>query len=188
MWMRRGFMRKILFGFGLSMLALAAVPGLFAATGESSKPFTIAISTPQTTIKVGDGILIHVVLTNVSDHGISIPPATLNATCDYIIQVQGEKGLISSKPDCSGSHITGIRQLKPGESVEGKITLSEIFHYDSKVDDMVKTFDFTSPGEYVVQLSRHISDDPDKEIVKSNKITIIVVSADTPEPEAGAPK
>jgi hypothetical protein len=53
---------------------------------------------------------------------------------------------------------------------------------------MVKTFYFTSPGEYVVQLSRHISDDPDKEIVKSNKITITVVTAYTPEPEAGAPK
>jgi len=39
---------------------------------------------------------------------------------------------------------------------------------------MVKTFDFTSPGEYEVQLSRHLSDDPDREIVTSNKITITV--------------
>jgi hypothetical protein len=171
-----------------AIVATLAMPVLFAATGDSSQPFTISISAAKTIIRVGDDIVIQVALTNVSDHGIRIPPVTLDAACDYIIQVQGEKGLISSKPNCSGSHIMGIRQLKPGESVEGKITLSEIFHYDSKVDDMVKTFYFTSPGEYVVQLSRHISDDPDKEIVKSNKITITVVTAYTPEPEAGAPK
>jgi len=158
----------------LAIAATLAIPALFAATSDSSHPFTITISAPQNTIKVGDDILIHVVLTNVSDHGISIPPKTLDATCDYIIQIQGEKGLISSKPDCSGSHIMGIRQLKPGESVEGNITLSDIIHYDSKMDDMVKTFDFTSPGEYVIQLSRHISDDPDKEVVKSNNLTITV--------------
>jgi hypothetical protein len=156
----------------LVIAAIAAVPAIFATTSDSKQPFSITISAPQASIKVGDDILIHVVLTNISDHGISIPPKTLDATCDYFIQIQGEKGLISSKPDCSGSHIMGIRQLKPGESVEGDISLGEISHYDSKVGDMVKVFDFTSPGEYEVQLSRHIADDPAKEILKFNKITI----------------
>lgn len=165
---------RLIRNIALAVAAAAIMPGLFAATGDTSQPFTITISTPQTTIKVGEDILIHVVLTNVSDHGIRIPPVTLDATCDYIIQVQGEKGLVSSKPNCSGSHIMGLRQLKPGESVEGNITLSEISHYDSKVDDMVKTFDFTSPGEYEVQLSRYLSDDPDKENVTSNKLIITV--------------
>lgn len=159
---------------GLAIAAIAMGSGLFATTGDSNQPFTITISAPQNTVRVGADIHIHVVLTNVSDHGLRIPPVTLNAACDYVIQIQGEKGLISNEPNCSGSRIAGIRQLKPGESVDGNITLSEILQYDSTQGAEVKVFDFTTPGEYVVQLSRHVSDDPAKEIVKSNKITVTV--------------
>jgi hypothetical protein len=156
---------------GLAIAVSAAVPGLVAATYESSKPFTIIISAPQTTIKVGDPVRIHVVMTNISDHEVNLL-TEFDAGCDYSVQIQGKNNVKTHEPDCSGSAV--FLHLKPGKQYESDTDLSIILHYDSKIDDMVKTFDFTSPGEYVVQLSRHISDDPDKELIKSNKITITV--------------
>jgi hypothetical protein len=64
--------------------------------------------------------------------------------------------------------------LKPGESLEENVDIS-------------KLFDISYPGEYEVQLSRHISDDPKKETVESNKITIIV-KTERSEQEAIEPK
>lgn len=155
----------------LAIAALAVIPVLSAAPSDSSQPFAITISAPQTTIKVGEDVRIHVVFTNVSDQEINLL-THFGAECDYIIQVQDKNGLHTHEPDCSGSAVYTHR--KPGMKLEYDADLSEILRYDSKVDDMVKAFDFTSPGEYEVQLSRHIADNPQKEIVTSNKITITV--------------
>jgi hypothetical protein len=51
--------------------------------------------------------------------------------------------------------------LEPGEKLEEDTILS-------------KLVDLTSPGEYEVQLSRPVSEDPKSDIVTSNKITITV--------------
>jgi hypothetical protein len=155
----------------LAIAAIAVVPGLLAAAGNSSQPFTITISAPQATIKVGDPVRIHVVFTNVSNQESNLQ-TMFGAECDYIIHIQDKNGLHTHEPDCSGSSVSTHR--KPGMKLEYDADLSKILQYDSKVGDMVKTFDFTWPGEYVIQLSRHISDDPDKEVVKSNNLTITV--------------
>ncbi len=155
----------------LVVATFAFIPGLSAATGDSNQPFTITINAPQTTIKVGDPVNIHVVMTNVSDQEVNLL-TEFDAGCDYSVQVQSNNNPKTHQPDCSGS--AAFLHLKPGKQFESNTDLSKILRYDSKVGDMVKVFDFTSPGEYVIQLSRHVADDPDKKIVKSNKLTITV--------------
>jgi hypothetical protein len=54
-----------------------------------------------------------------------------------------------------------IKVLKPGES-SGSIT------------GVGPDFDISQPGEYVIQLSKRISENPRDGVVKSNKITITV--------------
>ncbi len=66
------------------------------------------------------------------------------------------------KPTVAGATDNmGIYWLKPGESSKEDAVLSELFT-------------FSSPGEYVVQLSRYVDDDLQKQLVKSNKLTITV--------------
>ena len=45
-----------------------------------------------------------------------------------------------------------------------------------------RLFDFSRPGKYSIEVSRHISSDPKSEIVKSNTITVNVLPADASPP------
>ena len=57
------------------------------------------------------------------------------------------------------------RTLKPGESV-------------SNITNVARWPDFSKPGEYVIQVSRHVNDDEKQGVVKSNTITITVLAPD----------
>jgi len=162
----------------LAIATIAAAFGLCAATGDSGQPFTITISAPHTIVRVGEEVRIHVVLTNVSDQESDLQ-TTFSVECDYGIRVQGPNGLHTHEPDCSGS--SSFTRLKPGKKLEDDATLTKTYQIDRQGEGLVNTskkFDFASPGEYVVQLSRHVSDDPDKALVTSNEISITVIPGD----------
>lgn len=62
--------------------------------------------------------------------------------------------------------------LQPGESMSDYIPVGS-------------WFDLSKPGTYTIQVSSHVSDDPNSEIVKSNILTITVLP---PNPPAEEPK
>ena len=155
----------------LAIAATLAIPALFATTGEISQPFTITISMPKETVKVGGELRVHVVLTNVSNQSLFIKrsPDPVQAELHYTVKVHDKKG-------------SDVKETKYGQAVrkhelliisDAAILLEpgEILEEDTVLS---KLFDLTSPGEYEVQLSRPVSDDPKAENVKSNIITITV--------------
>ena len=150
------------------LLAIAAMGSFVNVSVAQSQSFSLTISTPHSVVRVGDQIRVDVVLVNITDHGISRPPVSLNPRCDYRIRVEAKTGLTTSEP-CAGSRIIGFGPLKPQESIVAHISLTGIIASG--------IFDFSMPGDYEVQFSRW---DPDNaRIVKSNKITIKVLPMDT---------
>lgn len=159
----------------LAIVAIAAVPGLFAQAGNNGQPFSISISASPETVKVGEAARVHVVLTNISDQELvlrrSLNPSA--AETHYTVRVFDKNG--KDAPETEYGRHAGLRQLvgsdsaallRPGEKLEEDTVLSNLVA-------------FTSPGKYEVQLSRPVSDDPKAEVVKSNMITITVL----PKPE-----
>ena len=71
-----------------------------------------------------------------------------------------------------GGIISGVNDvLRPGESY------IDFFPIASR-------FNMTNPGVYTIQVSAHVSDDPNSDVAKSNILTVTV----EPEPEHTAPK
>jgi hypothetical protein len=177
------------FLLGLLMLGVTGM----AYSQASQQPYTVTINTPHETIKSGDEVPIHVVLKNVSDHDIGIDrvPHTSSADCDYRIEVQGINGNIvyENAENCWHSLGLGtdrnVLYLKPGETLAGDTTITKLLHTSTEEDGSIKKtkiFDFTTPGEYVVQFLRTDVYSTKKVYVPSNKITIIVLPADDTPP------
>jgi hypothetical protein len=155
----------------LAIVTIVAAPGCFAAPDNNSQPFTITISAHEETVKVGEEARVHIVLTNISDQALvfrrSVNPFT--AELHYTILVHDKSG--KDAPETEYSRHARLHQLigsdsatllKPGEKLEEDTVLSTLF-------------DLASPGEYEVQLSRPASEESgEKEIVKSNKLTITI--------------
>ena len=95
-----------------------------------------------------------------------------------MVEVKGPNGLRTNEPGCGGSHSLSFIPLMPGESIDGNITLTNIYKASSGEEDLVssnKIFDFSEPGVYVVQVSRVDLEDPDLGYVASNKLVITIV-------------
>lgn len=155
----------------LAIVAIVAAPRFIAAAEDNKQPFTITISAYHETVKVGETIRLHVSLINISDQTLvfrrSVSPYT--AEHHYSVQIHEKNGKDVLETEY-GRHVR-LHQLigsdtaallKPGEKLEEDIVLSTVF-------------DLTSSGEFEVQLTRPVSEEPnEKETVKSNIITIIV--------------
>jgi hypothetical protein len=81
-------------------------------------------------------------------------------------------GLQTSDPGCAGSHMIDFRPLKPGERVVTQIALTRNVRFYG-------IFDFSLPGDYEIQLSRWDVDNPKSAFIKSNKIKVKVVPANS---------
>jgi hypothetical protein len=176
-----------------ALVAVAALIGVAHTAADGVQPYTVTISTSQETIRSGDELPIHVVLTNTGDQdlGIDRPLHTTMADCDFRIEVRGKSGLVSYEDAyrCSGHVLLGGQSyffyVKPGEQFEEDTTLTSLYKTNrpstAEADDLVNVshiFDFTTPGVYVVQFLRTDVYTKEKVYVPSNKLTITVLPAD----------
>jgi hypothetical protein len=149
------------------VLALIGSAALFA-TGEKSvaetpadKPFSITISTETQSVKAASEVDIKIRLTNTSGHDLIITAMYLDGIdASYIQEVYDKKGNLMKPSERQGAiKVRSARRiLRPGETARGETGLNPRYN--------------PSPGEYVVRLSRAISDNPDDGVVKSNEIDI----------------
>jgi hypothetical protein len=174
-------MKKPVFPLFVALFAIgASAVAQLPAQNPIQPPFSITISAPQPMVKPGEDVLLHVTLKNVSNHDIWMG-SMFSVECDYRIQVSSNNGLATSDSRCDGSRVAGY--MKPGDQKEQDGDLTKISKFDPQGPDLVnvsKTFDFTSPGTYEIQLSRGVPESPTDEIVASNKITITVLPGDVP--------
>lgn len=142
-------------------LTITVLPGNAESEAAHAHHFSIAISTPSEVIKSGDAVLIHVVETNISDEEITVPtpPDPTQAKTHYIIAVNGPNHTWAGGGIYTGPN---MKTLKPGEQNEEFATLAG------------SPFDFSKPGEYVIQFFTTDGDGSNPRSVKSNKITINV--------------
>jgi hypothetical protein len=184
-------MRKILFGFGLSMLAIAGI----AYAQATQQPFSITISVEKSQIKVGDPVDLKVVMTNTSDHDVDCTVNGSNALDrNYLYDVVDEDGRPVPKIEKKyhGGSSVWPCILKPGQTDTpsgGRISV---------------LYDFSRPGKYTIQVSRPVWGDDQRPgtvgtvqnnqaDIKSNTITITVLAKDAkpttdePTPTTDAP-
>lgn len=176
-----------------ALAAVAALAGVAHAAANGVQPYTVTISTPHESIRSGDQLPIHVVLTNTGDQdlGIDRPPHVTMADCDYRIEVQGKNGLVAYEDAyrCGGHVLLGGQSsffdVKPGEQFEEDTTITSLYKTNppSKAEaaDLVnvsRVFDFVTPGVYVVQFLRTDVYTKEKVYVPSNKLSITVLPAE----------
>ncbi|MGA9672843.1 MAG: hypothetical protein WBQ94_26745 [Terracidiphilus sp.] len=162
----------------LSVLACILELFLSHAFAIGTPAFTLKIESPSTTAEAGVEVQIHVVLTNISSHGISITRSSLSRACNYRIKVKGPNGISKNEPGCAGSRSLSFTPLKPEESIDGFVVLTGIYQVTIGGEDLVnstKAFDFSVPGAYLVQFSRVDLDDPDLTYITSNELEINIV-------------
>jgi len=132
-------------------------------------PLSIAISTPQSTLKVGSEVRIEVTLTNASSRRVLIQER--NPATDYEIDVRDERGTPVPETDLGrklkeppvipmNSRNFG-KYLRPNESTKETIPLSDLYS-------------LSHAGQYTIQVSRLMSNKPKDVVVKSNTITVTV--------------
>lgn len=142
-------------------LEINIVPNKKAAIPPSGHSLSLAISADDGSFKVGEPILIHVVLTNISDGVITVPWSTASEHLAerFAIAVRGERGDMTKVSSSDGHN---EKSLKPGQSVEGDCIL--------RGDPL----DFSVPGSYQVQFFSDERGDGNEWSLKSNKLTITV--------------
>ena len=167
--------------FILTIAVAAAIFGIAKAQDGNVQPLKVTISAAREEVKVGEEVRIHVVLTNVSEQTITVlrSPSQEQAEEHYTVRVYDKSGKDATETKyghAAGSYRFGgseiVKPLAPGETMAEDTILS-------------KQFDLTAPGEYQIQVSRPVSENPKDGVVQSNKIIITVLP---PDPPTGEPK
>lgn len=160
----------LLIGLG----GLTALPSVEFAQGAKT-PFSISISAPEPSVRVGSAIRINATITNTTSEDAWISMTTgSRGEFDFTIDVNDGTGhvpveteyfrAIKGKHGTSGPQLVvtyggGPRLVKPGGSLTTAIQLD-------------KLYDMSKPEKYAIQVGR--PDEVSKETVKSNKITVTV--------------
>lgn len=150
----------------LSLLLLAGMPAVWApASAQNAHPsFSIVITTDTPVVKAGSDVLIKVQMTNISHHEVDCTiAASSGLDRKYQYDVRDSRGkpavkVVRSHPELESGSIWPCT-LKPGQSTAPN---------DNNIS---RLYDFTRPGKYVIQVSRH---DPKEGLAKSSKITLTV--------------
>ena len=157
------------------MCLLAFAPSVVAASQatEAKPPFTVTISSPQSDVRIGTPIVIHIVLKSTSEKQITVPEAIHagnQGEYNYRIFVHGPGGNVPSDTP------HGARMKKGGE-VE---TMSRVLIYPLNLGDEItddvdlnNVVAITTPGDYVVEVERADRLYSDQHI-RSNKLVLHV--------------
>jgi hypothetical protein len=167
---------RIALSFLLGAFCLACGP---VAAKTIKQPFVLNISVENLGSQTGDDryrvtagsdIFIKVHLTNISRHNLALgydSDSRTNVTLSHTYEVRDSSGRVAQKrpinhPEIVTGHGWPARILKPHESM------------DITGDFISRLYDLSQPGDYTIQLSRAVSDDPKNGVVKSNVITVTV--------------
>jgi hypothetical protein len=166
-------MRRLTF----ALLAPVALASVLVAQEPGKQPFSITISTDSPKVETGSDVDIRIKLFNTSDQAVDCSRWDSNGLDRrYIYDVRDEDGKSVEIPgehhELRGGSWRGPCELAPGESTNSGSRLSALY-------------DFSKPGQYLVQVSRYIGTNEKRGVVKSNTITITVVE---PPPPAAAPQ
>ncbi len=132
-----------------------------ATTLTTAPSLSLKISATDDRLEVGQPILIHVSLTNISNRPITVPwsAAPQHAAEPFAVASRSDRGEMIK---ASGSDGRNKRSLEPGESLEQDCVLKG------------EPLDFTAPGTYEVQLFGIDRGNGNDWSLRSNKITITV--------------
>ena len=131
---------------------------------QTEEPFSIVITTPDATVRPDGDVAIKIRLTNTSDHPINASYQVIWGINEgYKYEVRDTNGNVLPRKEQKGGAEGSLRfrTLNPGESLQNNVVLSRVY-------------DMSSPGEYVIQVSRNISGNETDGVVKSNKLKITV--------------
>ncbi|MGD0215322.1 MAG: hypothetical protein ABSB87_19045 [Terriglobales bacterium] len=154
-------MKSLFLKIFLSFWAAQALAGVSVAAPKQVKPpFSIVISTETPTIKAASGLSIMVHITNISNHDVNATSEYFEGPYGFIDagydeEVRDSKGNLARNKQPPGleteygvvSASARLKTLKPGES-------------GGSVTGVSPQYDISQPGEYVIQLSKRISDNP----------------------------
>ncbi len=141
--------------------------GLAALAQNVRAPFSIVLATANPSIKPGTDVWVKIQLTNNTRHDLSLPVMDINGVdAEYQFDVRSTDGssvakIVNAHPEIKIGSIKS-RTVKPGESTRWEEVRAS------------KVYDMSRPGEYVIQVSRVVSENATEGIVKSNTITITV--------------
>jgi len=162
---------KTLIALTLLALTLRASPP--QADTQANPPFAIVISAEEREVKYGARAMVKVELTNNSDHDLDMSTGINDFTAvdpNYVVDVRDSKG--NSAPKRVYKHpefaTTSVRfgGVEPGKTYTSHELVGRLY-------------DMSAPGDYVVQVSRRVSDNESDGFVKSNAITITVLPPPT---------
>jgi hypothetical protein len=147
----------------ICLVAIAAAASCVCFGQTAQAPFSLRISIDKTSVKAGADVSITVEMTNISKQNVDCTAVMMNGTdMRYQYDVQNASGKSVKKPDEKAPGSVEICSIEPGES-------------DSHATRISWLNDLSRPGDYVVQVSRKVSDDDKDGVVKSNKITVNII-------------
>jgi hypothetical protein len=150
-------------------LLVVASCALFAVSQAASRPFKLIISAEDPVVKAGSNIFIKVQMTNTSNHDEDCSMSDnsmLGMDVRYKYDVRDSTGNAASEnvikhPELATGHFR-LCTLKPGDTATSGGNL------------ITKLYKLNQPGDYLVQVSRDVSDNPKDGMVKSNTIKVTV--------------
>lgn len=165
--------------FRCLMVSIFASLAAFAQSPPQRKPVISLSISSKPTAKVGSTVGIHVVLKNISAHGVAIVGEVRGR--DYKIDVRDVNGKLA--PDTKlgliyNGHvsITDSSQIDPkdlnGKAVYGTLKAGETSEGDL---DAAKFYDMSKPGKYAIFIQKLDPEDPSLLAVKSNTISVTMI-------------
>lgn len=133
---------------------------------KTEELFAIDINSPTPTVKAGAQVRLTVRLTNTHDRKINLGTESfvhgeVDARFQYDCRDAAGRSVSRNYPNLGSMGDRPMIILKPGESHKEEINL-------------LTACDLSKPGQYQIQLSRALPEDPQQQMVKSNKITVNV--------------
>lgn len=149
--------------FNLSIAALLIAHGETLAQ-VGAKPFTLKIAPDSTPYHAGHNVFIHIEEKNISDHSItcdSWATASTDLGFQYLIKNSSGKLLTPRAGAGKGDVTYEFCDIAPGQEISGEYLISWLYN-------------LSQPGNYTIEVDRHVNGEDASDIVRSNTITITI--------------
>jgi len=146
------------------VLTMMTMDSHWANAQSSAKPFSLTISTDLSPFKAGSNVFVRVTETNTSDAVINCSVRDTNGidlSFDYSVWDPSGQRLEPRRDAEDSFGSMRVCRLKPRASFSGEQLISWLYNMNM-------------PGQYRVQVSRTLSDEPGALVIKSNTIVVDV--------------